>query len=201
VIVETADSPSLTAAGEVALIVKSGALVKVNVAMAECVREPLVPVIVTMKAVATVEVQDRVAPPEPDTVAGVIVPQRRPEAGWLFDRDTVPVKPFWPVTVIVEIAEDPTTLAGELTAIAKSTKLNVAVAVWVSVPLAPVSVTENWPAVVELQDKVADPEPVTLPEEMGLQLRILGTVSVRTTPPENAFKAATVIVEDAVEPT
>jgi hypothetical protein len=43
VIVEVAETPTLTAAGEVAEIVKS---VTVNVAVVECVRVPLVPVIV-----------------------------------------------------------------------------------------------------------------------------------------------------------
>jgi hypothetical protein len=44
VIVEVADVPTVTAAGEVAAILKS---VTVNVAVAEWVRVPLVPVIVT----------------------------------------------------------------------------------------------------------------------------------------------------------
>ena len=44
VIVEVADTPALTAAGEVAVTVKS---VTANVAVAERVRVPLVPVIVT----------------------------------------------------------------------------------------------------------------------------------------------------------
>ena len=44
VMVEVAEVPTVTAAGEVAEMVKS---VTVNVAVAECVRVPLVPVIVT----------------------------------------------------------------------------------------------------------------------------------------------------------
>jgi len=44
VIVEAAEVPAVTAAGEVAAIVKS---VTLKVAVAECVRVPLVPVIVT----------------------------------------------------------------------------------------------------------------------------------------------------------
>ncbi len=87
-------------------------------------------VIVTVKEFATVEMQDRVAVPEPNTVAGVIVPQTSPKGGgWLYNRDTVPAKLFWAVTVIVDIAEEPTTFAGEVTVIEKSTKLNVAVVV------------------------------------------------------------------------
>jgi len=117
--------------------------VKVKVESAECVSKPLVPVIVRVKEFATVEMQDRVALPEPDTVLGVILPQTRPEGGWLFDRDTVPAKPFWAITVIVDIAEAPTTFAGEVAVIEKSTKLNVAVAVWVREPLVPLMVTVN----------------------------------------------------------
>ncbi len=48
VIVELADWPTSTAAGEVAVIVKSWVAVNVNVAVAVWTREPLVPVIVTM---------------------------------------------------------------------------------------------------------------------------------------------------------
>jgi hypothetical protein len=46
VIVEVADCPALTAAGEVAVMLKSCAAVNVNVALAVWTREPLVPVIV-----------------------------------------------------------------------------------------------------------------------------------------------------------
>ena len=45
VIVEVAETPALTAAGEVAAIVKS---VTMNVAVVECDNVPLVPVIVTV---------------------------------------------------------------------------------------------------------------------------------------------------------
>ena len=44
-------------------------------------------------------------------------------------RPTVPAKPFTPVTVIVEIPEEPTILAaGEVAAMVKSVKAKVAVA-------------------------------------------------------------------------
>jgi hypothetical protein len=45
VIVEVAETPALTAAGDVAAIVKS---VTVNIAVVECVRVPLIPVIVNV---------------------------------------------------------------------------------------------------------------------------------------------------------
>ena len=48
VIVETADEPALTAAGEEAAMVKSGGNPNVKVAAAVWTREPLVPVTVTV---------------------------------------------------------------------------------------------------------------------------------------------------------
>jgi hypothetical protein len=64
-----------------------------------------------------VELHATVAVPEPVTLLGVMGPQVRP-VGTLSVSDTVPVKPFGPVTVIVEVADWPTsTAAGELAAI------------------------------------------------------------------------------------
>lgn len=48
VIVEEADAPASTAAGEVAAMVKSGGAPNVNFAVAVWIREPLVPVTVTL---------------------------------------------------------------------------------------------------------------------------------------------------------
>ena len=58
-------------------------------------------------------------------------------------------------------------------------------------------VTLNVPAVVDLQDRVAVPEPVTL---VGVteQTSDAGAVVVSATVPENPLRPATVIVEDAV---
>ena len=71
--------------------------------------------------------QLRVAVPEPVIVPGVIAPQVRP-AGTVSLRVRVPAKPLTAVTVIVEVAEDPTVVAdGEVAAMLKSTNLNVAV--------------------------------------------------------------------------
>src|SRR6266705_2160137 len=110
--------------GEVAVIVKS---TKLNVAVAVCTSEPLVPVIVRTYAPATVAEHETVALPEPVTLPGVIAPQVRP-AGTVSVRVTTPANPFTAVTVIVEVAELPTgTAAGEEAVIVKSTKLNVAV--------------------------------------------------------------------------
>ncbi len=52
-------------------------------------------------------------------------------------------------------------------------------------------------AVVELQDTVAVPEPVTLLGVTAPHVRPAGTVSVRDTTPEKPFTAVTVIVEVA----
>ena len=54
---------------------------------------------------------------------------------------------------------------------------------------------------VELQETVAVPDPVTLAGVMAPQDRLAGTVSVRATTPEKPFRAAIVIVEVAEVPT
>jgi len=158
----------------------------------------LVPVIVTVKETEVVEVvlQVRVAVPEPVTLGGVIAPQVNP-AGTLSVRLTTPAKPFRAVIVIVEVPEFGRVAVGEVAAIVKSTKLNVAVAEWVSVVLVPVTVSEKDPAVVELQDTVAVPDPVTLVGAIAPQVNPAGGVSVRLTTPANPLSAVTVIVDVA----
>jgi hypothetical protein len=60
-------------------------------------------------------------------LVGLIAPQVRPAAG-VSVRLTTPAKPFRAVIVMVDVADWPAlTAAGELAAIVKSTKLNVAV--------------------------------------------------------------------------
>lgn len=139
VIVEVAEVPTVTAAGEVAAMVKS---LTVKVAVVECDRVPLVPVIVRVYVAATVELQDTVAVPELVTLVGDIAPQVR-FAGTVSVRLTVPVKPFTAATVMVDVAETPTlTAAGEVAATVKSVTVKVAVAEWDRVPLVPVIVRE-----------------------------------------------------------
>ena len=82
----------------------------------------------------------------------------------------------------------------------KSTKLKVAVAVWTSDPLVPVTVRVKVPAVVELQETVAVPEPVTVPGVIAPHVNPAGTVSVRVTTPAKPLTAAIVIVETADRP-
>jgi hypothetical protein len=103
VIVEVAEEPALTAAGDVAAIVKS---TKLKVAVAVRTRAPLVPVIVRMKVPAVVELQDTVAVAGKGgiTLNGVIAPQVRP-AGTVSVKATVPANPFNADTVIVEVAD------------------------------------------------------------------------------------------------
>jgi hypothetical protein len=92
------------------------------------VRVVLVPVTVSEKVPAVVDEHETVAVPEPVTLVGVMAPQVRP-AGGVSVRLTTPAKPFSAVIVTVEVADWPAfTAAGELAAIVKSTKLNVAVA-------------------------------------------------------------------------
>ena len=198
VIVEVADDPALTAAGDVALIVKSWpAKLKVKVAVAVWTREALVPVMVTVKLVALVELHDRVAVPDPVTVPGVIAPQVSP-AGTVSVSVTTPANPFNAAIVIVEVADDPTaTAAGDVAAIVKSWKLNVAVAVCTRAPLVPVTVRVNVPAAVELQDTVAVPDPVTVPGVIAPHVNPAGTVSVNVTTPAKPLTAVIVIVEIA----
>ena len=161
----------------------------------------LVPVMLSVKVPEVVELQETVAVPDPVTVLGVIAPHVKP-AGTVSVRDTVPVNPPTAVTVIVEVADDPAgTDAGEVALIVKScpAKLNVkvAVAVWTSALLVPVIVTVKLVALAELHDRVAVPDPVTVPGVIAPHVRPAGTVSVRVTTPAKPFNAATVIVEVA----
>jgi len=61
----------------------------------------------------------------------------------------------------------------------------------------PVTVRVNVPAVVELQDTVAVPEPVIVLGVIAPHVNPAGTVSVSVTTPENPLTAVTVIVEVA----
>ena len=134
VIVDVAETPALTAAGDVAEIVKS---LTVKVAVVEWLSVPLVPVIVRVYVAATVELQETVAVPEPVTLVGLMVPQVR-LAGTVSVRLTIPANPLTALTVMVDVAETPAlTAAGEVAAIVKSVTVNVADVEWDSVPLVP----------------------------------------------------------------
>jgi hypothetical protein len=61
----------------------------------------------------------------------------------------------------------------------------------------PVTVRVNVAAVVDEQETVAVPEPVTLVGVIAPQVRPAGGVSVRLTTPANPFRAVIVIVDVA----
>jgi len=148
-----------------------------------------------------VELHASVAVPEPVKLFGVMVPQVR-LVGTVSVRLTVPAKPLTAVIVIVEVVEVLTVPEGEVAAIVKSTKLNVAVVecVIAGVVLVPVIDSVKVPGAAELQETVALPAPVTLEGVMAPHVRPEGTVSVSVTVPLNPFEAVTVIVEDADAP-
>lgn len=150
---------------------------------------------------ATVALQETVAVPDPVTVPGVMAPHVRP-TGTASVSVTTPENPFSAVIVIVDTADWPAlTAEGVEAAIVKSTKLNVAVALCTREPLVLVIVRVKVPAVVELHETVAVPEPVMVLGVIGPQVRPDGIVSVRVATPENPLTAASVIVEVADWPT
>src|SRR5438132_14346083 len=100
VMVEVADVPAVTPAGEVAVILKSLWL-KVKVALVECDRVPLVPVIVTGNVPAAQALHDTVDLPELVTLPGVIPPHVRP-GGIVSVSLTVPVQPWYGVRESVD---------------------------------------------------------------------------------------------------
>jgi hypothetical protein len=63
--------------------------------------------------------------------------------------------------------------------------------------LVPVTVNAKLPAVAELHETVAVPEPVTLVGEIAPHVRPVGGVSVRPTTPANPLSAVIVMVEVA----
>ncbi len=97
----------------------------------------------TEKVPAVGEEHDTVAVPDPVILAGVIIPQVRPD-GTVSVKETVPPNPLRAAIVIVEVADWPAVTApGEVAAIVKPTKLNVAVVecVMAGLVLVPVIVT------------------------------------------------------------
>jgi hypothetical protein len=92
----------------------------VNVPIAECVKDPLVPITVSVYVPPALALHETVAVPDPEIVAGLIAPHVRP-VGTASVRDTVPVKPFCAEMVMVELADWPTlTAEGEVAEIVKS---------------------------------------------------------------------------------
>jgi len=113
------------------------------VTVAEWVRPALVPVIVTVKVPLAEGVQDSVEVPEPVTLAGVSVHDRPVVGETAAVRLTTPANPLTGATVIVEVPAVPTVVvtAVGLAVIVKSWTMKVTVALWLRLPLVPVTVT------------------------------------------------------------
>ncbi len=133
------------------------------------------------------------------TLAGLIAVQVRPAGNGASDRDTVPLKAPTGATVIVEMADCPAlTVAGEVAETVKSVTTKLTVTAWERVPLVPVTVTENGPTGVTLQESVAvagDGGRVTLLARVHVTPDGNG-VSDKPTMPANPLTAVTVMVEE-----
>lgn len=106
--------------------------VKVKVTVAVCVRLAEAAVIVTAYAAGVAEVHDSKAVEGEGgrvTLVGFKVWHVSPVGSGLSDSETVPVKPFWAVIVIVEVADVPTgTDDGDVAVIVKVARMPVTVA-------------------------------------------------------------------------
>jgi hypothetical protein len=184
--VEVACWPTLTAAGEVVVRVKSWTT---YVTVAEWDNESLVPVTPTSNVPADANVQERVELPEPVTVFGEILHEVL-----LVPRLTPRAKPLTGVTVIVEVAVAPvlTVMLVGFAEIVKSWTTNVTITEWNREPLVPVTDTFLLPVDVNVHDRVALPEPVTLVGET-VQAEVL--LVARLTMPAKPLRPAIVIVE------
>ena len=77
----------------------------VNVDVALCLTPPEVPMIVTLKILAMLELQETVASPELfGIVAGSMAVHERPTGRGSSDRVTVPMKPLMGLTTMVDVA-------------------------------------------------------------------------------------------------
>jgi hypothetical protein len=195
VMVEVAVWLVLTAAGEVALMVKSCGALNVKVALVACVSEPLVPAIGSENVPAVVEEQDTVVLPDAVMLPDNIVPQVRPDGTVSVSR-TVPANPLRAVIAIVEVADWPVlTATGEEAAMLKSRKLKAAVVEWARIPFVPVTLRLYVFANTALHDTVAEPLPLTLIGVIVPHVSPDGIVSVNETVPAKLFNAVIVMVE------
>jgi len=121
--------------------VKSG-VDAVTVSVAECDRVPLVPVTVTVNVPLAKGRQDRVEAPELVRLVGLGLQVKPVEGDTVDDKSTVPEKPFWNVTVMVEVPV-PLTATDKLVGLAarvKSWIVTVTVVEWDRPPPVPVTV-------------------------------------------------------------
>ena len=136
--------------------------------------------------------------------------QVRPLVGEIEEaRLTVPVKPLCAVIVMVEVPVVPArtvTAVGLAVTMYGVPELAVTVAVFVRLPLLPVTVTVKVPAVVEVQDRVEAPLVVPLVSVTlvgdRVQLRPVAgeTGAVRLMVPANPLRAVTVTADVPVPP-
>ncbi len=187
VIVEVPVAPALTVTMVgLVVIVKSCTM---YVTVTEWDNEPLVPVTSTWNVPAEANVHEIVELPEPVTVFGEMLHEVL-----LIPRLTPPAKPLTGVTAIVEVAVVPALIVMLVgfAEIVKSWTTNVTVTEWDREPLVPVTDTFLLPVDVNVQDRVALPEPVTLVSET-VQAEVL--LFARLTMYAKPFRPVTVIVE------
>lgn len=209
VIVEVPDEPrAMVKVDGDAEMVKSGlgGGLTTSVTVVECVRLPLVPVIVKVKVpagVVALVVTDMVDDPEPVTEAGLKL-ALAPAGNPLTLKLTLLANPPDPVTVAVYDVFPPAVTVAEA-GVAEMEKspttgaftTSVTVVVWLRVPLVPVMVNGKLPVGVVLAVvtvMVEEPEVVT---EAGLKLAVAFAGSpptLRLTVPVNPFVGLTVTV-------
>ncbi len=118
--------------------------------------------------------------------------------------ETIPVKPFTPVTVMVEVPEEPADKLIEvgLAVTVKSVTVTETVAVLDLVPLVPVTVTVKVAALEQLTVSVEMPDvPRLTLVGLSVALQPAGApVTVRLTIPVKPLTLVTVIVDVAEEP-
>jgi hypothetical protein len=187
VIVEVPVTPGLTVTlVGLAVIVKSWTM---YVTVTEWDNEALVPVTPTWNVPSDANVHERMELPEAGTLFGEMLHEVL-----LVPRPTTPAKPLTGVTIIVEVAVVPA-LTGMLIGFAdivKSWTTNVTVTECDSELLVPVTDTCLLPVGVNVQDRVALPEPVTVVGET-VQAEVL--LVARLTMPPKPFRPVIVIVE------
>jgi hypothetical protein len=139
--VDTAELPVLTGEGEEADALKSR---NWKVTVVEWLRLPLVPVSVRVKFPAKIALHDTVAVPEFVMLFGEIALQAR-LAGGVSVSETIPVKPFNAVTVMVEVWDWPTFVGLGVVAVIEKSGLDGTVTATLDecerIPLTPVTFT------------------------------------------------------------
>jgi hypothetical protein len=149
----------------------------------------LVPVTDTCLLPIVVKVQESVALPEPVTLVGATE-----QEVLLVARPTTPAKPFWPVTVIVEVPEAFTFTVTDvgLALIVKSWTMKVTVTECDGVvALVPVTVTWTVETAANVHDRVELPDVVTLD---GVSVHAV-LLLARLTVPVNPLSGVIVIDE------